>query len=105
MKPFLRPTDRGQLAPVGWVAEPAGTWDGRSVDVVYDPRRHQILRVLNDVGDQTRASIGAAGYRRVATDGKQELWARDRVEATQAALDRLQHGQSRERVPEMGRGL
>lgn len=105
MKPFLRPTDRGQLAPVGWVAEPAGIWDGRSVDVVYDPRRHQILRTLNDIGEQTRTSIRAAGYRRVATDGKQELWVRDRVEATQAALDRLQHRRSCERTPVIGRRL
>ena len=37
MKPFLRPTSRARLAPVGWTSEPAGQCAGREVEVVYDP--------------------------------------------------------------------
>ena len=37
MKPFLRPTDRARLAPVGWVSKRAGLWGGREVEVVFDP--------------------------------------------------------------------
>ena len=54
MKPFLRPTDRGQLAPVGWVSEPAGRWAGKEVDVVYDPRRHDVAFVRHDLGETVR---------------------------------------------------
>ena len=49
MKPFLRATDRAPLAPVGWTATPAGTWDGKTVDVVYDPRRHDVLFLRKDL--------------------------------------------------------
>lgn len=102
MKPFLRPTDRARLAPVGWESEPAGQWAGKEVEVVYDPRRHQVLMVRNDMGDPSRAAIAENGYRRIAVDGKQEMWVRDRVAQTQARLDRLEHGHSHERATEIG---
>ena len=102
MKPFLRPTDRARLAPVGWVSEPAGQWSGKEVEVVYDPHRHQVLLVRNDLGDPSRAAIADTGYRRVAVDGKQEIWVRDRVAATQARLDRLERGHRHQRSAEIG---
>ena len=98
MKPFMRPLDRGRLSPVGWVAEPAGLWAGREVEVVYDPRRHQVVVLRNDPGDPTRAAIAGNSYRRVAVAGQQEMWVRDRVAATQNRLDRLEHGHSHGRV-------
>jgi hypothetical protein len=104
MKPFLRPTDRGKLAPVGWVAEPAGHWGGKEVDVVYDPRRHQVLVVRSAVPDGTRSSLGAAGFRRLAADGAQELWVRDRLAVARAALDRLDRAAGPRRSAEL-RGL
>ena len=70
MKPFLRPTDRGKLAPVGWVSEPAGRWAGREVDVVYDPRRHDVAFVRHGVGYDVRDGFREVGYRRVAVDGE-----------------------------------
>lgn len=97
MKPFLRPTDRARLAPVGWTSEPAGMWAGREVEIVYDPRRHQVLMVRNDPGETSRAAIAGDGYRRVAADGRQEMWVRDRVRSTQDRLDRLQRGHGPER--------
>ena len=98
MKPFLRPTDRGRLAPVGWISEPAGTWAGSGAEVVYDPRRHQVLFLRNDPGDPTRTAIAENGYRRVAIDGHQEMWVRDRVVATVSRLDRLERGDGCERA-------
>ncbi len=102
MKPFLRPTDRARLAPVGWVSEPAGRWGDMEVEVVYDPRRHQVLLVRDDVGDPGRAAIAGTGYQRIAVDGKQELWVRDRVVDTRLRLDRLRRGHGHERATEIG---
>ena len=79
MKPFLRATDRARLAPVGWVPEAAGTWAGRQVEVVFDPRQHQIVMVLNEPGDTTRAVLAGEGFRRLAVDGQQEMWVRNRA--------------------------
>lgn len=80
MKPFLRATDRARLAPVGWVSEPAGLWAGRQVEVVFDPRQHQIVMVRNEPGDTTRAVLAGEGFRRLAVDGQQEMWVRNRAD-------------------------
>jgi hypothetical protein len=65
VKPFLRATNRARLAPVGWVAEPAGVWAGRQVEVVFDPRQHQIVMVRNEPGETTRAALAGEGFRRL----------------------------------------
>ena len=88
MKPFLRATDRARLAPVGWVSEPAGVWAGRQAEVVYDPRQHQIIMVRNEPGDTTRATLAGEGFRRLAVDGQQEMWMRDRGHAADQARER-----------------
>jgi len=88
VKPFLRATDRARLAPVGWVSEPAGVWAGRQVEVVYDPRQHQIVMVRNEPGDTTRATLAGEGFRRLAVDGQQEMWMRDRGHAADQARER-----------------
>ena len=106
MKPFLRPTSRARLAPVGWTSEPAGQWAGREVEVVYDPRRHQVVLCRNDPGDRTRAELAGAGYRRCASDGTQEMWVRDRSAEAAAALERETGQQHRPPAVAMeGRGL
>lgn len=87
MKPYLRRADQPAIAPVGWTAEPAGTWTGHEVEVVYDPRRHDLVR-LHFAGDRERAVLGTAGYHRVAQDEHQELWARDRVTLARQRLGR-----------------
>jgi hypothetical protein len=86
MRPFLRATDRGPLAPVGWTAETAGHWGGRPVDIVYDPRRHDVLVLRNRIPEHLHARFAEAGFRRIATDGDQQLWVRDRLAV---ALERL----------------
>jgi hypothetical protein len=85
MKPFLRATDRARLAPVGWTSEPAGQWAGRQVEVVYDPRQHQVVMVPQRPGDTTRAELAGAGYRRCASTATQEMWVRDRAAEAAAA--------------------
>jgi hypothetical protein len=89
MKPFLRPTDRARLAPVGWVSEKAGVWAGRQVEVVFDPRQHQIIMVRDEPGDTTRAALAAEGFRRLAVDGRQEMWVRDRAAAAEQTSARV----------------
>ena len=88
MKPFLRPTSRARLAPVGWVSERAGEWAGREVEVVYDPTRHEVVLFRNDPGEDARADLAGAGYRRYASDGHQEMWVRDKSSTPAASLDR-----------------
>ena len=90
MKPFLRASNRGKLAPVGWVSEPAGRWAGSEADVVYDPHRHDVLLVRNDPGENARLRFREIGYRRVADDGKNELWVRDRSAAVSARMDQVE---------------
>lgn len=89
MRPFLRPTDRARLAPVGWVSEPAGQWAGRQVEVVFDPRQHQIVMARNDPGDTSRAALAAEGFRRLAVDDKQEMWVRNRTSAAEQSWEQV----------------
>lgn len=106
MRPFLRGTDRARLAPVGWVAEPAGTWAGREVEVVYDPRQHRIVMVRNEPGDTTRAALAGEGFRRLAVDGKQEMWLLDRSLAAEHGRGRQLDLKASPRVASPGgRGL
>lgn len=106
MKPFLRPTSRARLAPVGWVAENAGNWAGRDVEVVYDPDQHQVVLFRNEPNDATRAEIAEAGYRRYATDGHQEMWVRDKTTTAEAGLESTVPAPEQQRVVGIeGRGL
>jgi hypothetical protein len=89
MRPFLRATGRARLAPVGWVSEPAGRWAEREVEVVYDPRQHQIVMVRNEPGDMTRVALAGEGFRRLAVDGSQEMWVRDRGTAAEQLPGRV----------------
>ena len=58
-------------------------WAGRQVEVVFDPRQHQIVMVRNEPGDRTRATLAGEGFRRLAVDGQQEMWTRDRATAAE----------------------
>jgi hypothetical protein len=89
LKPFLRATDRARLAPVGWTSEPAGVWAGREVEVVYDPRQHQIVMVRNEPGDTTRVTLAGEGFRRLAVDGQQEMWVRDHATLAEQLQSRV----------------
>lgn len=118
--PFLRsaaPQHGEEAVPHGWVAEPAGEWGGRPVEVVYDARRHDVMVSEGVVRDDTSAALRADGWMRCAVEGRRTLWARGRIAATREALARfddvaatepaLPPGAARSPVgrPEPGRGL
>lgn len=88
MKPVLRPADRSQLAPVGWVAVPVGQWTEQRCNAIYDPARHDILYSDARTTIPVRVGFTNAGYQLAAKFGDQELWYRDRVHAARAALAR-----------------
>lgn len=105
MKPFLREVGRARLAPVGWTAQPAGVWAGREVEVVFDPERHQVTKFMAPPPLATKTTMAAEGFRRVASDGHQELWVRD-LSATR--LDSITaHSSAAASVPQprVARGL
>ena len=102
MKPFLRSTDRGRLAPVGWVSEPAGRWADKEHDIVYDPKRHDVMFLRADPGQEAKDGFSQAGYRRLSSDGPCELWVRDRAPAVDAALARIDRTATRARSAELG---
>jgi transcriptional regulator with XRE-family HTH domain len=79
----------GGPVPPGWVAEHFGRWQGREAEVVYNPRRHDVIVTnrVHLVGDQA-TSLEAIGFERHATAGRRELWVRDRTAATWTALAR-----------------
>lgn len=92
-EPWGLPPAADVLVPLGWVTEPAGTWERIEVDVVYDPRRHEVM-FSPPTGPDRKATFEAAGWRVVSADRMRVFWTRDRSAATRAALDRLGHGTS-----------
>lgn len=103
------PTSHSSARPTGPVWPPLG---GRRSRLASGQVRrwksattrggHQVLMVRRDLGDPSRVAIAETGYRRMAVDGKPEMWVRDWVAETQARLDRLEHGHSHERASEIG---
>lgn len=93
--PYLQPAlpegTPSPPCPPGWVAEPIGRWDGRPQEVVYQPRRHDILIVRGAPSPKIEGTLPDTGWTQAhATDGAR-MWVRDRVALTRDALDRLQH--------------
>ena len=88
----------GDEAPVpeGCVVEPAGRWNDREVEVVYDPRRYQVALVRDGVLDDLEGRLSAGGWEYQGTDGRVSLWVRDQVMAARAALGRLDTAPGRE---------
>ncbi len=106
-EPYLRaatPVGRAPvLCPPGWAAEPVGRWDGRWQEVVYNPRRHDVLVVRGGRSPTLEAALPASGWNESChTDGAR-MWVRDRLGATRDALARLEE---RPRVArELGRSF
>jgi len=94
--PFVRPAahqgagqDGGREVPDGWVVEPAGLWRGGEAEVVYDPRRHDVM-ITEGVGhDEVDAALRTDGWMRCGVEGRKVLWARDRLVAVRSTLARL----------------
>ena len=74
MKPFIREVGRARLAPVGWMAQPAGEWAGREIEIVFDPERHQVVKFTEPPSVLTKVAMAAEGFRPLASAGRQEMW-------------------------------
>ena len=89
--PFLRPAPPdgapGAPCPPGCTAEPAGLWRGRQVEVVYDPRRHDVLFVRGR-HSELEPRLEDAGWTHAVTDGPNQMWVRNRAAVARQALDR-----------------
>ena len=102
MDPYLRPApgddEPSGPCPPGHVAEAAGLWNGEAMEVVYDPERHSVCFVRGEVGGEVRGGLEASGWESTVTDGRSQLWVRDRADAMRQLLDSVS-------VPAPGRGL
>ncbi len=92
MNPYLRPAPREDLPPYpcpeGHEVHPAGLWKGSQMEVVYDPRLHDVLFLREGMDDpEIRDGLGSTGWAHIESDGQSEMWIRDRAAAAQAALD------------------
>jgi hypothetical protein len=87
-RPLLRAVADGGEVPSKWATVPIGVWDGRESEVVYDPRRHDVMVVQAAVTEDWEGDLAASGWAYEGTDGRSVMWVRDRVTATRAALDR-----------------
>jgi hypothetical protein len=89
--PFLRPAPPegapSAPCPPGCAAEPAGLWHGRQMEVVYDPRRHDVL-FLRGRQTELEPRLGDIGWQHARTDGSNQMWVRDRAAVAGQALDR-----------------
>ena len=97
--PFLRPLspdDAPAPCPPGMVAEPAGTWSGRHMEVVYDPRRHDVAFTRGEPTGTVTASLAATGWACQRSDGQAAMWVRDRLAL---ARRRLEHAAARPSPP------
>jgi hypothetical protein len=102
MDPYLRPAppdgDPPDPCPPGHVAEPAGLWNDRQMEIVYDPRRHDVCFMRGRAANSVHDGLVASGWEATAADGSSQLWIRDRAEAMRQLLDTA-------RTPAPGRGL
>jgi len=93
-EPYLRPVPPEGTAPFacpeGWAAEPAGLWNGRHMEVVYNPRRHDVVFVRGHLSPEVQSSLPSIGYAEASAADGVRMFVRDRSEATRAALDRLE---------------
>lgn len=89
MNPVLRALGDDGPTPEGWRAEPAGRWAGRDVEIVYDPRRHDVLVATNGLPERQWEAFRAAGFELIDVAGRDELWIRDRVAVARAGLARV----------------
>lgn len=93
-EPYLRPAPPEgavpQICPDGWASEPAGLWNGRHMEVVYNPRRHDVVFVRGQLSPEVESSLPSIGYAETHAGDGVRMFVRDRSAATRAALDRLE---------------
>lgn len=92
--PYLRPAPPqgapSLTCPEGWSAEPAGLWNGTHMEVVFNPRRHDVLIVRGRMSHPAEAALPSVGYFESDAAEGVRMFVRDRMVATRDALDRLE---------------
>ena len=92
--PYLRPAppEGAPLlgCPEGWAAEPAGLWEDRQMEVVYNPRRHDVVFIRGHLAPNVESALPSVGYAEARAADGVRMFIRDRSAATRAALDRLE---------------
>jgi len=90
-EPYLRPAAPEGAppasCPAGHQAEPAGLWHGRPMDVVYDPRRHDVVFLRGAVSAKVEGGLRASGWEHRLSDGANQMWTRDRAALARRRLD------------------
>lgn len=92
--PYLRPVPPEGAPPLrcpeGWAAEPAGLWEDCQMEVVYNPRRHDIVFIRGRLSPDVESTLPSIGYAETQAAEGVRMFVRDRSAATRAALDRLE---------------
>lgn len=106
-EPFMRPAppegSPSAPCPPGWTSERAGLWDGQHQEVVFNPRRHDVLIVRGGLSTNVESTLPSIGWTQARSTDGARMWVRDRLAMTRAALDRLEQ---RPRVArELGRSF
>ncbi len=90
-EPYLRPAPpEGALpepCPSGHQAEAAGNWHGRPMEVVYDPRRHDVVFLRGAVPAKVEDGLRATGWEHRLSEGANQMWTRDRAALARRRLD------------------
>jgi hypothetical protein len=93
-RPFLQPARSG-IVPAGWTTDVI-EWNGQETEVVYNPRRYDVMVVHTSMTEDHEGDLTAAGWSYEGTDGHTVMWVRDRFAAARAALDRSTSSLGRE---------
>jgi len=92
-EPFLRPVVPEGAAPTpcppGHEAEPAGVWHGRAMEVIYDPRRHDVAFLRGNVSAKVLDGLDSTGWEYQLSDGPNQMWTRDRMAVARGRLERI----------------
>ena len=92
-EPYLRPAAPEGAAPAPYPpahqVEPAGIWHGEVMEVVYDPRRHDVVFLLGAVSPAVEKGLVASGWEHHLSDGANQMWTRDREVLVRTRLDQL----------------
>ncbi len=101
-EPYLRPQSPESAPPTepppGHVVEPAGTWKGRPMEVVYDPRRHDVAFVRGQLSEKVRTGLVDTGWEHRLSDGPNQMWVRDRRDLVRRRLERARSAPGGPRV-------
>ena len=90
-RPFLRLEGSIDSIPAGWIAESAGVAGASSdvlVEVVYNPQRHEVMRVPKSRSQAVLEALADQGWTQASGDAISDLLWRDRIAHVRNRLER-----------------